>query len=213
MSGVANLKLLRRHNPRRRAPQSRGKRKASETGGSSHKRTRDSIYAGKVVGFIVGAKVEMDQGVGYDPSLAASGEAFDTSPIEEMPRTSPVRASLPLSLGLDDLTGLMGQALEDLARNFYFDLPAKGTKSVSIPPFEFPSLSSPTSMLSVGDLSVDMYSVFSMGLAGAGALPATTSGGETPATDQEGVSILLPLPHLLAVRTILPLSRRGVDLR
>lgn len=114
----------------------------------------------------------------------------------------------------------MGQALVDLAMTFNFDLPAKGTESVSTPPFEFPSLLSPTSTPSVGNLSVDMYSAFFMGVAGAGApeavllggaqtnteddhreqgsalssLPATVFWGVTPTTNQERVLIRSPSP-------------------
>lgn len=79
--------------------------------------------------------------------------------------------------GLDDLIGLMDQALADLATAFDFDLPAKGTESVSMSSFEFPSLLSPTSMPNVDDLFADMYNAFSMGVARAAAPESIIVGG------------------------------------
>lgn len=72
-----------------------------------------------------------------------------------------VHVSLPASPGLDDLDGLVGQALVNLATTFDFDLLPNGSDSMGIPPFEFPSLLSsvltPSGDKFVADISIILY--------------------------------------------------------
>lgn len=67
---------------------------------------------------------------------------------------------LPASPNLDDLDGLMGQALIDLAMAFDFKLPAKGSDSMGTPPFEFPSLLA--SMPRGGESTSDIFKTIFM---------------------------------------------------
>lgn len=78
---------------------------------------------------------------------------------------SPAHMSLLASLGPCDLDGLMGQALANLAMTFDFELPPKGSNSMVMPPFEFPTLLSLASTPSNSKFPTNIYDTFSMGVA------------------------------------------------
>lgn len=76
-----------------------------------------------------------------------------------MPSACPVHVSPLASPRLDDLDGLIGQALFNLATTFDFNLPLKGT-----PAFEFLSLLSSVSTPSGGEFATNIYDAFFMGV-------------------------------------------------